>query len=100
MWLVVIGVLASAIAASFYVRVIVVMFFREGPVEVGAGAETGDGVGARAVAGAGSSEVAFARRPATLVVVGVAVAVTLVLGILPQPLLDLAEAASTFAAAG
>ncbi|MBB0970433.1 NADH-quinone oxidoreductase subunit NuoN, partial [Dietzia aerolata] len=99
-WLVVIGVLASAIAASFYVRVIVVMFFREGPVEVGAGAETGDGVGARAVAGAGSSEVAFARRPATLVVVGVAVAVTLVLGILPQPLLDLAEAASTFAAAG
>lgn len=83
-WLVVIGVLSSAIAASFYVRVIVVMFFRETP-----GGEDGS-----------QSAVAFAQRPATLAVVGVAVAVTLVLGIVPQPLLDLAGAASTFAFAG
>lgn len=84
-WLVVIGVLASAIAASFYVRVIVVMFFRESPVPAGA---------------AGAPDVAFAQRPAALAVVGVSVAVTLVLGIVPQPLLDLASAASSFAVAG
>ena len=100
-WLVVIGVLSSAIAASFYVRVIVVMFFRESP----AGAPSSpDATGATGATGAtdatdatDSPDVAFAQRPATLVVVGVAVVVTVVLGILPQPLLDLAGAASTFA---
>lgn len=91
-WLVVIGVLSSAIAASFYVRVIVVMFFRESP----AGAPSSpDATGATGATD--SPDVAFAQRPATLVVVGVAVVVTVVLGILPQPLLDLAGAASTFA---
>ena len=108
-WLVVIGVLSSAIAASFYVRVIVVMFFRESPDDAGAvggavggAAGVGAGIGAGAEAGAVGSalSVAFVQRPAALAVVGVAVVVTLVLGILPQPLLDLAEAASTFAAAG
>lgn len=87
-WLVLIGVLSSVIAASFYVRVIVVMFFRETPGGPGAAA---------AQAGAASSDVAFAQRPATLAVVGVSVVVTLVLGIVPQPLLDLAGAASAFA---
>ena len=88
-WLVVIGVLTSAIAAAFYVRVIVVMFFREAP------ADPGDATGDAAM-----PAVAFAQRPAALAVVGAAVAVTLALGILPQPLLDLAGAASAFAFAG
>lgn len=95
-WLVVLGVLSSAIAASFYVRVIVVMFFREAPV---AGADAGAAPHDTA-AGAGAPDVAFARRPATLAVVGVTVAITLLLGILPQPLLDLAGAASTFTIGG
>lgn len=109
-WLVLIGVLSSAIAASFYVRVIVVMFFRETPGGAGAGAPAGAGAaqaysGAAAAHGdvdaaAGSPDVAFAQRPATLAVVGVSVAVTLVLGGVPQPLLDLAGAASAFAFAG
>ncbi len=120
-WLVVLGVLASAVAAAFYVRVIVVMFFRETPGEAGAAHAAGAGAAAAAGAGAGEAgaggasagagaagtsaggaalpAVAFARQPATLAVIGVAVAVTLVLGILPQPLLDLAGAASTFASA-
>lgn len=115
-WLVVIGVLASAIAASFYVRVIVVMFFRETPAGAGPGSATGTGTGAPkpgagadagpdagalepgsgadvvpdAGADAEAADVAFARQPATLAAVGVAVAVTLVFGIIPQPLLDLA----------
>lgn len=102
-WLVVLGVLSSAVAASFYVRVIVVMFFRESPDNAGAvGGDVGAGAGgAGAGAGAGAVDsaptVAFVQRPAALAVVGVTVAITLVLGILPQPLLDLTGAASTFA---
>lgn len=76
MALVVIGVLASAIAAYFYVRVIVLMFFRE--------PDEDDSVG-------------VAARPATLVVIGVGAAITLALGIMPQPLLDLAAGAAAFA---
>jgi len=96
------------------------MFFRESPDDAGAvggdvgagsgaGAGTGtgtgtgtDGAGAGAEAGVVDSAptVAFVQRPAALAVVGVTVAITLVLGILPQPLLDLAGAASTFAATG
>ncbi|MEH6819892.1 MAG: NADH-quinone oxidoreductase subunit NuoN [Dietzia psychralcaliphila] len=100
--LVLIGVLTSAIAASFYVRVIVVMFFRD--ADAGGSSVGGSGVGGSGSGGAGSggadaggSAVAFARQPVTLAVVGVAAVVTVVLGIAPQPLLDLAEAASTFA---
>lgn len=102
-WLVVLGVLSSAVAASFYVRVIVVMFFRESPDDAGAvGGDVGAGAGgAGAGAGAGAVDsaptVAFVQRPAALAIVGVTVAITLVLGILPQPLLDLTGAASTFA---
>ena len=101
--LVVIGVLTSAIAASFYVRVIVVMFFRDaGEVDSGnerfgsAGASSGR-FGSAGSGSAGSGEVAFARRPVTYAVVGVAVVVTILLGIVPQPLLDLATAAAAFA---
>lgn len=65
--LVVVGVLSSAVTAFFYVRIIVVMFFRdpegEGPTVVRAGAATGG-----------------------VIVVGVAA--TLLLGVFPGPVLD------------
>ncbi|AWH91173.1 NADH-quinone oxidoreductase subunit NuoN [Dietzia lutea] len=92
--LVVIGVLTSAIAASFYIRVIVVMFFRDSSPLDGAGSA---GTGVAGSAGTGTGEVAFAARPLTLAVVAVAAIVTVLLGIMPQPLLDLAEAAAAFA---
>jgi len=73
--LVVVGVLASAIAAFFYVRVIVLMFFSdpspEGPTVV----------------------VPSLLTKATLTI---AVVATVVLGIVPQPFLELAEKASLF----
>ncbi|MFI6522057.1 NADH-quinone oxidoreductase subunit NuoN [Spirillospora sp. NPDC050679] len=70
--LVVVGVLSSAVAAFFYVRVIVVMFFSEpeadGPTVVAA--------------------------PATAAAVALGLAATVVLGVLPQPMLDLAGQAA------
>jgi NADH-quinone oxidoreductase subunit N len=71
--LVVVGLVASAIAAFFYVRVIVLMFFSEpaadGPV--------------------------IARASVlTYGAIGLGTAVTLVLGVAPQPLLDLANHAA------
>jgi NADH-quinone oxidoreductase subunit N len=71
--LVVIGVIASGIAAYFYVRVIVSMFFTE---------PTGDTP--QVVAPGFLSKAAIA----------VCAAVTVVLGIFPQPLLDLADHAA------
>ena len=73
--LVVVGAIASAMAAFFYVRVIVMMFFAEpladGPVVVAPGTAT---------AGA----------------LAVSAAVTIVLGVFPQPVLDLANHAVPF----
>jgi NADH-quinone oxidoreductase subunit N len=73
--LVVIGVIASAVAAYFYVRVIVLMFFAEPPEN------------APAVVVPSSLSIAA---------VTVSAAITLALGALPQPLLDLADSAATF----
>ncbi|MEE1930975.1 NADH-quinone oxidoreductase subunit NuoN [Streptomyces sp. TRM 70351] len=73
--LVVVGVVASAIAAFFYVRVIVLMFFSE---------PSPDG-----------PTVAIPSA-FTTVAIGVGVAVTLVLGVAPQYFLDLAGQAGTF----
>jgi NADH-quinone oxidoreductase subunit N len=73
--LVVVGAIASAMAAFFYVRVIVMMFFAEpladGPVVVSPGM-------------------------ATAAALAVSAAVTIVLGIFPQPVLDLANHAVPF----
>jgi NADH-quinone oxidoreductase subunit N len=76
-WLVVVAVVISVVAAFFYIRVIVLMFFSE-PAEVAA-----------------STTVA---RPGwtTLAVVGLGAAATLVFGVFPGPLLDLAQQASEF----
>jgi NADH-quinone oxidoreductase subunit N len=71
--LVVIGVIASGVAAYFYVRVIVSMFFTEATDDT-----------PRVVAPGILSKVAIA----------VCAAVTVVLGIFPQPLLDLADHAA------
>ncbi|MDP9100793.1 MAG: NADH-quinone oxidoreductase subunit NuoN [Actinomycetota bacterium] len=73
--LVVVGVLASAITAFFYARVVVLMFFNEPATE-------GPTVAVPSAYTAG--------------VIALGLAVTVVLGILPQPLLDLADSASVF----
>lgn len=74
--LVVVGVIASAIAAFFYIRVIVLMFFSEPKVE--------------------GPSVAV-PSPLTTTAIAVGVAVTLVLGVAPQYFLDLASQAGVFA---
>jgi NADH-quinone oxidoreductase subunit N len=73
--LVVIGVIASAIAAYFYVRVIVLMFFTEPPDDAPA---------------------VVVPSVLTKAVVTITAAVTFALGALPQPLLDLANTANHF----
>ncbi|AKS35247.1 NADH-quinone oxidoreductase subunit NuoN [Mycolicibacterium goodii] len=73
--LVIVGVIASAVAAYFYVRVIVLMFFTEPPAD--------------------APELVVPSALSTAVV-AVTAAVTFALGALPQPLLDLAHSAETF----
>lgn len=73
--LVIVGVLASAVAAYFYVRVIVLMFFTEPPDD--------------------APQVVVPSVLSTAVVT-VTAAVTFALGALPQPLLDLANTANQF----
>ncbi|MER7825329.1 NADH-quinone oxidoreductase subunit NuoN [Streptomyces sp. NPDC096097] len=73
--LVVIGVLSSAIAAFFYIRVIVLMFFSEPKAD---------------------GPTVAVPSPLTMTTIAVGVAVTLVLGLAPQYFLDLAGQASTF----
>ena len=74
-WLVIVAVVASLVTAFFYVRVIVVMFFRE--------------------PGPQSASVAVPSA-FTTIALAAAVTVTIVLGIVPQPLLDLAGSADLF----
>lgn len=73
--LVIVGVLASAVAAYFYVRVIVLMFFTEPPDD--------------------APEV-IAPSSLTVGAITVTAAITFALGALPQPLLDLADQAARF----
>ncbi|MFG2622217.1 NADH-quinone oxidoreductase subunit NuoN [Streptomyces sp. NPDC048507] len=73
--LVVVGVLSSAIAAFFYIRVIVLMFFSEPKAD---------------------GPTVAVPSPLTMTTIAVGVAVTLVLGLAPQYFLDLAGQASTF----
>ncbi len=73
--LVIIGVIASGVAAYFYVRVIVLMFFTEPPADL-----------VHVVMPSFWSKAAIA----------VCAAVTIGLGVFPQPLLDLAEQAAQF----
>ncbi|KRE58665.1 NADH-quinone oxidoreductase subunit NuoN [Phycicoccus sp. Soil748] len=74
--LVVIGVLCSVITAFVYVRLIVLMYFTEAP--------------------AGEAVVAETASPYTTIAITVGTLVTLVLGVLPTQVLDLAERSSQF----
>ena len=74
--LVVIAVLASAVTAFVYVRLIVLMYFTEAP--------------------AGEAVVAETASPFTTAAITIGALVTLVLGVLPSQALDLAERSSQF----
>ncbi|WP_030262628.1 NADH-quinone oxidoreductase subunit NuoN [Streptomyces violens] len=74
-WLVVIGVLSSAVAAFFYIRVIVLMFFNEPKAD---------------------GPTVAVPSPLTMTAIAVGVVVTLVLGVAPQYFLDLAGQAGVF----
>ncbi len=74
--LVVVGVIASGVAAYFYVRVIVLMFFTDSPADP-----------PHLVLPSVWSKAAIA----------LCAAITVLLGVLPQPLLDLVDAATQFA---
>ncbi|MDY6810813.1 MAG: NADH-quinone oxidoreductase subunit N, partial [Actinomycetota bacterium] len=73
--LVVIGVISSAIAAYFYIRIIVAMFFADVPVDA-----------------------PHVVKPSILTTSSIAVCTvaTIGLGVFPQPLLDLATQAAQF----
>lgn len=91
--LVVVGVLASAVAAVFYVRVIVLMFFADANGETGDSCDndTGD-----TDLGDDGGPVVVAAGAATTTAIGLGVAATIVFGVFPQPLLDLADNAAVF----
>lgn len=72
--LVIVGVLSSAIAAFFYVRVIVLMFFTDPPAD------------------APTVTAPFA----TTLVVAFSAGATILLGLFPQPILDLADRCAVF----
>jgi NADH-quinone oxidoreductase subunit N len=74
-WLVVVSVVISVIAAFFYIRVIVLMFFTDPAAEVSQVVRPGWG---------------------TLATVGVGVIATVAFGIFPGPLLALAQQAGEF----
>ncbi|WP_182112094.1 MULTISPECIES: NADH-quinone oxidoreductase subunit NuoN [unclassified Actinotalea] len=75
-WLAVVGVLASAAAVFFYVRLIVLMFFTD------------------AAGTPGESTTVVRSEGFTAVAIGIAVVGTVLLGVLPSPVLDvLADAA-------
>lgn len=73
--LVIVGVIASVMAAFFYIRVVVIMFFRE-PVE--------------------GSPAAAVPSATTTLALAVSVAVTVILGVLPEPVINLIEQAGVF----
>ncbi|MFI0155573.1 NADH-quinone oxidoreductase subunit NuoN [Streptomyces lydicus] len=74
-WLVVVGVLSSAIAAFFYIRVIVLMFFNEPKTD---------------------GPTVAVPSPLTTTAIAIGVTATLVLGLAPQYFLELAGQAGVF----
>jgi NADH-quinone oxidoreductase subunit N len=73
--LVIVGVVASGVAAYFYVRVIVLMFFTESPAD---------------------PPHIFVPGALSKAAIAVTAAATIVLGIFPQPLLELCDSAAQF----
>jgi len=74
-WLVVVAVVLSVVAAFFYIRVIVLMFFTDAP---------------------GPAPVAIRPGWTTSAAVGLAVLATVALGVFPGPVLELAQQAGEF----
>jgi NADH-quinone oxidoreductase subunit N len=79
-WLVAVAVVISVVAAFFYIRVVVLMFFTDPEP-----------------ARSGGSDTRVARPQAvTLLAVGVGVVATVALGVFPGPVLELAQQAGEF----
>ena len=109
-WLAILGVLASVIAVAFYLRLLVVMVFQPSPDETEVTmSQTGEGRTAAGSAGSGATmtkaQVTAAQRIVVTVVrsrgpAAVAIAVcaiaTVILGVFPSLVLDLAQQASKF----
>ena len=93
-WLVVVGVLATAVTVFGYIRVIVVMYFSEPPGAPGAPGASAGSAAAGAPAAGGVAVVA--PTVVTTVAVSVGILMTFVLGVVPSPLLELASRASVF----
>ena len=95
-WLVVIAMVATAVTAFFYLRIVVVMYFSDPvvatvntPAMVGGGSAPLTGSAGLADDAGDSSPYVVAAGPLTVVVIALAVGVTLILGIYPGPVLDL-----------
>ena len=87
--LAIVGVLASAAAAFFYVRIIVLMFFT-----APAGADA-DGAVAAAASGQPTTTV-VASEGFALVAIAICAVLTVLLGVVPGPVLDLVTEAAKF----
>ncbi|OLT49470.1 NADH-quinone oxidoreductase subunit NuoN [Cellulosimicrobium sp. CUA-896] len=92
--LAVVGVLASAVAVFFYVRIIVLMYFTS-PAEGGDDTAGGAPEGARTSDGGVGVTVVRSSGP-TAVAIAVCAVGVLVLGVFPSPVLDLAAEAVKF----
>jgi NADH-quinone oxidoreductase subunit N len=84
-----VGVITTVIATFFYLRLIVTMYMTNAP----AGSEEADAAAAGDAAD-GAGRRPFALDPATALALGIAVAATIVMGILPGYFLDLASRAT------
>ena len=99
----IIGMLAAAIAAFFYLRVTLLMY-AGAETDAGNATDAGDAMSAGSEAGpAGSGGVAVAAPPATrrlviprgtAVAIGICLAFTIVFGLVPGPMIDFAKSAT------
>jgi len=82
-WLAIVLVIGSMISLGYYLRVVATMWMREAPTPAASGIPV--------IAGGSQEADAAARpQPEVLAVAWIAAAATIVLGIVPQPLFDLA----------
>jgi NADH-quinone oxidoreductase subunit N len=86
--IVIIGLLATVVATFFYLRVIVLMYMTA-PEPAGAAADTS--YGTTLVAAPPETAARVAVDPATGVAIGICVVATIVMGVVPQPVLDFAR---------
>jgi NADH-quinone oxidoreductase subunit N len=88
-WLAIVLVVGSMISLGYYLRVVAVMWMRDAPAPI-APAPAAEGVPAMAGGSPEADAVATRPQPEVLVVAWICAAATVVLGIVPQPLLELA----------